>query len=185
MLNTKYYKYKNNNNHNKNNTIILKKIMFFMFLGSVLGGAIIFFIKDDNLQKLNQFIDTFFATEQDQTLTYWYFLEQLIKEGKYLVFIWFLAFIPFGSLFIYLIIFGKGLFLSFTTALVFNSYYFKGIKYILSYSIKSLPIIILIFYISYKSLNYYENKKTISISNYSKYILICMAINILFVIFLK
>lgn len=179
MLNTEYYRY----NKNNKSSIILKKIMFFMLLGSILGGTIIFFIKDDNLQKLNTFIDAFFTTEKQQTSNYLYILEQFIKDGKYLIFIWFLAFIPFGEIFIYLIIFGKGVFLSFTTAIVFNNYYFKGIKYILAYTVKSIPIIILIFFISYKALIYCQNKKMISISKYAKYIFICIVINILFVIF--
>lgn len=180
MLNTKYYRY----NKNNKNIIILKKIMFFMLLGSILGGAIIFFIKDDNLQKLNVFIDAFFTTQQQPTIDCLYIFEQLIKDGKYLIFIWFLAFIPFGAIFIYLIIFGKGVFLSFTTALIFNNYYFKGIKYILTYTVKSIPIVMLIFFISYKALIYYENKKIISVGKYCKYIFGCVVINILLVIFL-
>ncbi len=178
-------------NYYKNNTKenILKYIMICILLGSILGAIFFCFISDNSVQKLDMFIDSFIQQlEENKNIDIINLIEIFFKDVKYLIFIWFLAFIPFGEIFIYLIIFCKGFFVSFTSAIFFSKYNFSGINSMFnSYILENIVTIILIFFISYKSINYYKNKmkkSKIDIKNYLKHLFICIIFNfIMFILF--
>ncbi|WP_250277524.1 stage II sporulation protein M [[Clostridium] colinum] len=180
-LKDKYYGYKI-----KDNT--LKNLMIVMFLGSILGSLFACLIKDSSIQKLDIFIDSFVTQNNSINFNFIYYFEVFFKGIKYFIFIWFLGFIPLGIIFIYLIVFSKGFFISFTTALFFNGYYLKGLEYIFNiYIIENIVVIILIFYISFKSINYFKNKRIglkIDIKQYIKNLLVCIFINMILFYFI-
>ncbi len=179
-IKTKYY-------NKKEDT--LKYIMLFMFLGSFLGAIFFCFTSNDIIEKLDVFIDGFIVQLNENTkLSIINLIEIFLKDTKYFIFIWFLAFIYLGEIFIYLIIFCKGFFIGFTGAIFFNNYNFKMIGSMFNgYILENIINIILIFYMSYKAITYCKNrgkKIQLSIKNYIKPLIICITINtILFMIF--
>lgn len=169
----KHSKYKTKDN-------ILKNLMIAMFLGSVLGSLFSCLIDSSSIEKLSLFIDSFVDINKDISFNFTHYFERVFKGLKYFIFIWFLAFIPLGDIFIYLVVFAKGFFMSFTTAVFFSKYSLKGLKYIFStYIIENIIIICLIFYISYSSIIYYKNKPNINIKNYMIKLLLCIIINVI------
>ena len=176
----KYYNY-----NTKDNTI--KYLMITMFLGSILGALFGAFIDDNSIQKIDVFLDSFITQENNIQFDLMYFLEVFFKGLKYFLSIWFLGFIPFGYIFIYLIVFSKGFFISFTTTIFFSKYYFEGLKYVFNmYVIENIIIIALIFYISYKAIKYCKDKmkkRSLNIKSYIKTLIICIIINIVLFFF--
>ena len=176
----RYYKQKLEEN-------ILKKLMIIMVIGSILGALFFCFMNNETIEKLNMFIGSFLDVKNDISFNFAYYIEKILKGIKYYLFIWFLAYIPWGNIFIYIVIFAKGFFVSFTTATFFNKYSFKGIGYIFStYIFENIIVISLIFYISYKAIYYCKNKKNIYINNYIKNLIVCMIIHLIlsFIIFI-
>ena len=171
----KYYRKKEN---------YLKYIMAFMFLGSLLGAIFFCFIPESSIKKLDMFVNSFIlhTNDDNNSIDAITLIGIFLKDTKYLIFIWFLAFIHFGDIFIYLVIFNKGFFIGFTSAIFF---YNQGIVSIFNNFLENMVNIILIFYISYKAINYYKNKNIqIDIKSYIKSFIICIIINIiLFFIF--
>nr|WP_317357096.1 hypothetical protein [uncultured Tyzzerella sp.] len=167
-IKTNYYGTKDN---------ILKYVMAFMFLGSILGSTFFCFISTDSIKKLDLFINNI-----DNNMSIINFIEVALKDIKYIIFIWFLAFIYLGELFIYLIVFCKGFFISFTNCIFFGKYYFNLLNidyfyYILENSIN----IILIFCICYQAIKYCRNRTKntqIDTKKYIKTLIICIIINI-------
>lgn len=83
-----------------------------------------------------------------------------IKYGKFVIIIWLLAFIPYGSIFSLLIIFTKGLSYGFTTSFLVSSYGVKGIYYAIQmYFIQNLFMIPTYFFVAYFCINYSMSQK--------------------------
>lgn len=173
---TNYYKYDIKDN-------ILRYIMNSMFLGSILGAIFFCLISEDSLNKMNIFIDSFITQVDENNIIN--FIEIFIKNIKYFIFIWFLGFIPLGEIFIYLIIFCKGFFISFTSSIFFSKYQFQfNINIFNNYILENIFNIILIFFIAYKAIMYSKSKfKNIplDIKNYIKSLIICIIANIFFI----
>ena len=164
---------------------ILKNIIISIILGSLLGSLFFIFTPSNNINKLDLFLDSFVTSlDTDETIDIVSFIEIFLKNIKYFVFIWFLGFIFLGEFFIYLIIFLKGFFISFTSSIFFYKYDFKHIL-LTTYTIENIFSIILIFYISYKAIDYYRKKQKneiVSIRKYIKYLFICIIFNIILLI---
>ena len=168
----KHYRYKT-----KDNT--LKNLMIIMFLGSVLGSLFSCLIDSTSIEKLSLFIDSFVGLDNEIAFNFMHYFERVFKGLKYFIFIWFLAFIPLGDIFIYLVVFAKGFFMSFTTSVFFSKYNLKGLTYIFNtYIIENIIIVCLIFYISYISIIYYKNKSNKNIKNYVINLFLCIMINV-------
>lgn len=178
-LKAKYYKYNIKDN-------ILKYIMLSMFLGSILGATFFCLISEESSNKINVFIDSFIIQVDENSIIN--FIEIFIKNIKYFIFIWFLGFIPLGEIFIYLIIFCKGFFISFTSAIFFSKYQFQfTINFFNNYILENIINIVLIFFIAYKAIMYSKYKiKNIQldIKSYIKVFIICLIANIFLIIML-
>ena len=161
----------------KTNEYILKKLMVVMFIGSILGALFFCIIDSSIIEKISGFIENFLAIQKSNDIKFIHYFETILKGIKYLLFIWFLAYIPLGDTFIYIIVFAKGFFISFTTSAFFYKYGIKGIVYIFNtYILQNIVIIFLIFYISYVGIDYYKNSRYIEIKNYIRKLVIVLAI---------
>ncbi len=172
----KHYRYKKNDN-------TLKNLMIIMFLGSILGSLFSCLIDKTSIEKLSLFIDSFIDINNNISFNFLGYFERVFKGLKYFIFIWFLAFIMLGDIFIYLVIFAKGFFMSFTTAIFFSKYSLKGLTYIFNtYIIENIVIVCLIFYIAYSAIKYYKDKNNFNIKSYILRLALCIVINLIFFI---
>lgn len=174
-----------NRKYTKDKTIF--NLMVIMFFGSLFGSFALGFIGDESFQKINLFLSSFINNEQ--TLSSGNFFEVFLKSIKYFVFIWFLGFISFGYLYIYVIVFYKTFLTSFTTSLFFYKYGFSSIKYIYEiYMVNNLINIFIILLISYKAINYCKQKmlkKNNDFFAYIKMFILCIFLNLIFLIVYK
>lgn len=168
------------------NRNIINYLMIIMILGSFSGAFFANYINICNVERMSNFIDEFMDSYKvDNSYTILGFLEIFLKNAKYLIAIWFLAFIFFGNIFVWILDFVKGFNIGFTTAVFINKFFFLGIKYILTiYTFQNIIIIPLHIFISFKSIQYCNKKRnnTLEINDmkiYFKDLLVSITLNII------
>ena len=151
--------------HNKTNLkrleISIKKILFLLLIGSILGSIATYYIDIYNYDKVLNF-------DGQNYLDIINILEIVIKNLKYFIIIWFLGFVDLGKIFIFLLSFVKGFNFGFTTAIIIYQLNFQGLKYaIFNYLPQAFLYIPFFIFVSFKALEYIEEKRNKN-TNYYK-----------------
>ncbi len=142
-----------------------KILMIFMIIGSICGAIFSMMINEEVLEKLVGFM----FLNQDKNI-----LQFIFKVLKYFLGIWFLGFISYGYLFVYLLNFSKGFSIGFSSCVLFIAYKLDIMKFLFDkYFFENCIIVLSIFYISYKSIRFCQNKMNKNDIDFNNY-LICL-----------
>ncbi len=127
-------------------------ILLCSLLIGLIGGIVMCNLTDEaqfNTLTLN--ISNFFNSIKTTGInSYEVFFEAMIKYGKTLIIIWFLAFLPLSTLISVIIIFSKGMSCSFTSAILIKEFGVDGFLYSLPmYLPQNIIIIPVYIYVAY------------------------------------
>lgn len=157
---------------------ILFAIIISVILGSFSGSLIANRMDNFSLDKINVSIENFFVRSDNSFDRIELFTSEFFKNGKVAVFLWFMAFIPFGKLFLMLLLFLKGLSYGFTSSIFFSLYKSKGVLYIAKYLIPQnfilLPVFIFISVCSFNYVNRIHIKRKNDYHNLLEYLFVLL-----------
>lgn len=119
-------------------------------MGSIIGSILANIMNVQLLSKINSLVENFFSDRPNffGISKFDLLIEEFFKHGKIIFFIWLMAFIPWGKIFVYVALLIKGICLGFSSSIIFSMYKWealaKTIKYVLPQNFFLLLIIIFI-----------------------------------------
>lgn len=149
----------------KKNTNIIKYFFIILMFGSICGSISCNYTNIFYTSQISSLVENFFSIREDKSSIIAIiisFIENFFKNSKYFIFIWFLGFISSKSpinylkyIFIYFIIFIKGVFIGFTSSIIISQYNFWAISYIFkNYILSSIIFIITNLYTAYIAIKF-------------------------------
>ena len=126
---------------------LLYTIVVALLLGSICGAVIANCQNKISLDSLINSIEIFFGEKFfscDMDLKR-IFLYETVKNGMTILFLWLMAFVPLGKIFILLCLFVRGICYGFASSIIFDVYNLKGFWYILKFLVPSDFILIPVF----------------------------------------
>lgn len=138
------------------NEIIFLIVLFSLFLGAIVGVIRCNSIDSYQYDSLSEHLHLFFNDIRNINTSHAdIFFESVIKYGKILLIIWFMAFLPPASAVAIILIFIKGMSGSFTTTFLIREFGIRGLYYaFILYLPQNLILIPTYIYASYSSLNF-------------------------------
>lgn len=138
------------------NKMVILLLCVTMLVGAAVGAVMANLMNIDQFTRLSQFMDNFFNDFGTSSISKAdIFNECIIKYGKTIIILWFLGFISVGAIFIFVVIFSKGLSYGFTTAFIIRQFGVKGILYSFAlYIPQNIILIPVYFFIAFLSLKY-------------------------------
>lgn len=154
------------------NKSLLKNLINCIILGSIAGSIAFNMSNFEDLTELSVLLNDLIEVGQ-LNKSHYELMTIFLKNVKYVLAIWFLGFTTMCKSLVYMVNFTKGFSIGYTSSIFLFEYGFKGIQYILiNYTTNSIIAIIIIIYISHKSIKF--NVKVGNLRTYIKHLIISL-----------